>query len=643
MTSNSSPRPGSIARRVSLAGGLGLAVVLSAAAGLQTWVTVRNANEANVERFGERAQAIADMAESFDGAARTMADKLYGSFAASLPGPYVLGARGLAAGGVELDGVFEPVDRFAALTGGVATIFAAQGEDFVRISTSLKKEDGTRAVGTPLGTQHPAYAALKAGQPYVGPAQLFGKPYMARYEPVRDAGGRIVGVLFVGFDQSGYRASLRRLAGEARLADTGGIVIVDPKSRPEDAVFIAHPDAANAKVLEALPAAAPLLAALGAAAADTRLPSPGLVDRQSGDTWVVARKVPATGWLVLAEVSQTHAMAATWAALRPFWLLLALAAGGLGVALFQVLRSWVARPLQDLARAVEAVAAGDLTRHVESTRNDEVGELIRDVEAMRLRLGQTLSTVRQSAESIDTASSEIAAGNVDLSQRTEQTAGSLQQTASSVGQLAGSARHSADAAAQARELAGNAASVAQRGGAVVGQVVATMDEINASSKRIADITGTIDGIAFQTNILALNAAVEAARAGEQGRGFAVVAGEVRLLAQRSAEAAREIKSLIGASVEKVDSGARLVGDAGATMAEIVASVERVSTTIAEISAASGEQHRDIGKVNEAVATLDRMTQQNAALVEQSAAASESLREQARTLSQAVAAFRVAAD
>ncbi|MCC9595374.1 MULTISPECIES: Cache 3/Cache 2 fusion domain-containing protein [unclassified Rubrivivax] len=633
-------RNGSIARRISLAGGLGLALALGAAAALQSWITVRNANEANVERFGERAQAVADMAEAFDGAARTMADKLYGAFAADLPGPYALDGDTLTAAGQALAGEFTLVDRFASLTGGVATVFAAQGEDFVRITTSLKKEDGSRAVGTPLGTQHPAYAALKAGGSYVGPAQLFGKPYMARYDALRDAQGRVVGVLFVGFDQSAYRAALRKLAAEARLAGTGGIVIVDPKARPEDAVFIAHREAAGQKVLEAVPGAAALLAALPAAGAGERLPSPGFVDRDSGDTWAVARKVPSTGWVVLAEVSQGQAMAATWAGLRPFWLLLGLVTAALGASLFVVLRRGVAQPLRELAHAVEAVAAGDLTRHVESERDDEVGELIRDVEAMRLRLGGTLASVRQSAESIDTASGEIAAGNADLSQRTEQTAGSLQQTASSVGQLAGSARHSADAASQARELAGAAAGTARRGGEVVGQVVATMDEINASSRRIADIIGTIDGIAFQTNILALNAAVEAARAGEQGRGFAVVAGEVRSLAGRAAEAAREIKVLIGNSVEKVDTGARLVADAGTTMDEIVAAVERVSATIAEISAASAEQHQDIGDINDAVATLDRMTQQNAALVEQSAAASESLREQARQLAQAIAAFRV---
>jgi methyl-accepting chemotaxis protein len=252
----------------------------------------------------------------------------------------------------------------------------------------------------------------------------------------------------------------------------------------------------------------------------------------------------------------------------------------------------------------------------------------------------TISAVRASAESITTATTEIASGNLDLSQRTENAASSLQQTASAMEQLTATVRHSADAAVQAKDLAASAAQVAQRGGAVVAQVVTTMGDINGSSKKIADIIGTIDGIAFQTNILALNAAVEAARAGEQGRGFAVVAGEVRLLAQRSAEAAREIKSLIGTSVAKVDTGTRLVADAGQTMSEIVASVQRVADIIGEISAASGEQSAGIGQVNRAVAELDHSTQQNAALVEESAAAAGSLKEQASRLADLVATFRV---
>ena len=261
------------------------------------------------------------------------------------------------------------------------------------------------------------------------------------------------------------------------------------------------------------------------------------------------------------------------------------------------------------------------------------------LKATLARMDSAVSAVRGSTNNIEVACTEIATGNQDLSARTEQTASNLQRTVSRMEDLTTTVRQSADAARQANQLAATAGEVAARGGAVVGQVVATMNDINQSSKKISDIIGVIDGIAFQTNILALNAAVEAARAGEQGRGFAVVASEVRSLAGRSAEAAKEIKSLISASVEKVESGSRLVQDAGSTMEEIVGSVRRVSDIIGEITAASAEQSSGIGEINSAISQLDQMTQQNAALVEQSAAAAESLKEQAQRLVGAVEVFR----
>ena len=317
---------------------------------------------------------------------------------------------------------------------------------------------------------------------------------------------------------------------------------------------------------------------------------------------------------------------------------------GLAVASVVLVRS-VSRELggePSYARQVlQQIANGNLLQSVEVAggRSDSMLGAMRE---MNDGLAGIVASVRHGSDSIAVASAQIAGGNLDLSQRTEQTASRLQQTASSLQQLTGVARQSSESAAQANQLASSASSVAQRGGQVVSQVVSTMEEINASSKKIADIIGTIDGIAFQTNILALNAAVEAARAGEQGRGFAVVASEVRSLAQRSAEAAREIKSLIGASVNRVEAGTRLVADAGRTMTEIVGSVKRVTDIIGEISAASAEQSSGIVQVNEAVNDLDRMTQQNAALVEQSAAAAESLKEQAGRLAQVVSRFQLAA-
>jgi len=312
-----------------------------------------------------------------------------------------------------------------------------------------------------------------------------------------------------------------------------------------------------------------------------------------------------------------------------------------GGAAWHLTRS-IVTPINRAKAFAQSIAGGDLTQDIHVQGNDEAAELLEALRAMQLSLRDMVGQVRTSTDSISTASVEIATGNQDLSSRTEQTASNLQQAASSMEQLNVTVKQSADSARQANHLASSAAEVASRGGAVVSQVVTTMNEINASSKKISDIIGVIDGIAFQTNILALNAAVEAARAGEQGRGFAVVAGEVRNLAQRSAEAAREIKTLIGTSVDKVESGSRLVANAGATMSEIVASVQRVSDIIGEITTASSEQSDGIGQVSSAVSQLDQMTQQNAALVEESAAAAESLRDQAARLAQVVGKFRLRA-
>ncbi len=300
----------------------------------------------------------------------------------------------------------------------------------------------------------------------------------------------------------------------------------------------------------------------------------------------------------------------------------------------------ITQPIRQAVQVAKTVAAGDLTSHIQATRQDETGELLGALDSMNRSLVQIVSQVRRSSDSIATGSQQIATGNTDLSQRTEEQASNLQQTAASMEQLTSTVRQNADTAAQASQLALNASRAAADGGSVMGRVVSTMQEISTGSRRIAEIIGTIDGIAFQTNILALNAAVEAARAGEAGRGFAVVAGEVRALAQRSAEAAREIKGLISHSVHSVEAGSQLVNDAGRSMDAIVTQVKRVTGLISEISAASQEQTQGISQVGDAVQQLDHVTQQNAALVEQSAAAAESLSQQAGRLAQMVSTFRL---
>ncbi len=343
----------------------------------------------------------------------------------------------------------------------------------------------------------------------------------------------------------------------------------------------------------------------------------------------------------LIHVAKREGMAEYAQAKWVLGVVVALVIAGAALLGFVITRS-VTLPLQHAGASAARIATGDLSERIEVQGRDETADLLRAIAGMQQGLREVVGQVRHGVESVASASAQIAIGNQDLSSRTEQQASSLQETASSMEQLTGTVRQTADNARQAHGIAVGASQAAGQGGEVVGRVVATMQDIAASSNKIADIIGVIDGIAFQTNILALNAAVEAARAGEQGRGFAVVAGEVRTLAQRSAQAAREIKALITASTAKVEAGTQLVGDAGQSMQAIVAQVQRVCDIIGEITSAAEEQSSGIGQVNTAVSQMDQVTQQNAALVEESAAAAASLKSQAERLAAVVAGFKLSA-
>ncbi len=464
-------------------------------------------------------------------------------------------------------------DRFTAETGVTATLFVRSEDDFVRVSTSVKKQNGERAIGTTLNHAHPGYARLLSGESYVGYATLFGTQYLTQYDALLDARGQVIGVLYVGIDVSAQR----HLSLGVKLA------------------WISFALAALITVA--------LIASLS-----------GSAERATGTE--------------LGDIKDAHLALGI------------LAAAALALAIWVFVRAALTLPLNEARTVALRLAEGDLTSQIDVDRNDEIGQLMQAINGIGQGLTEIVGNVRNGSNEITSAAREIATGNTDLSARTSEQAASLEETASSMTQLTTTVRHNADNADQANRLVLAAASIAAQGRRVVDDLIARMSSIKSSSHQVERIVGEIEDIAFQTNILALNAAVEAARAGEHGRSFTVVAADVRSLAQRSAAAAKEIKGLIGESVLQIEDGSTLANEAGRTMTDIVSSVKRVTGIMGEISAASREQARGIEQVNVAVGRMDEMTQRNAALVEEAAAAAESLHAQAERLAQAVAAFRL---
>ncbi len=545
-------------------------------------------------------------------------------------------------GGKAINLDFSIPDKFTSDTGVIATIFAASGEEFVRVTTSLKKENGERAVGTQLDHAHPSYPLLRAGNSYIGLATLFGKQFITQYDPIKDASGKVIGVLFIGLDISKNMDMLKQKIKAITIGETGYIYVVNAAPGKTQGNVLVHPAKEGDNLLDMK-------------SADGRTFIKEMLDAKEGSlTYDWAEKDGASprekmvefhtfkpwNWLIVGG-TYTEEITREAAQLRNRYALLGLVALVLfAVVLFLLVRAVVSRPLARAEEAAERIAAGDLDVHLDIHNKDEIGLVLRSLNNISDNLSGVVGQVRRGAEQITTASSEIAQGNLDLSQRTEEQASSLEETAASMEQLSSAVTQNAENASQANQMALAASGIASKGGEVVAQVVETMGSITDSSRKIADIISVIDGIAFQTNILALNAAVEAARAGEQGRGFAVVASEVRNLAQRSATAAKEIKALIDDSVAKVETGSKQVEKAGTTMQEVVDSVRRVTDIMAEISHASEEQRAGIGQVHEAITQMDQVTQQNAALVEEAAAAAQALQDQAHELEDVVKLFKL---
>ncbi|WP_036247115.1 Cache 3/Cache 2 fusion domain-containing protein [Massilia sp. BSC265] len=632
------------------------AAIIAALVLTLTFTTSRMLEERAIQSVTNEMQSVASTVEMFNKTVSSSARSFGHVFRNALPGSFELDAAttvdigGKATPTLKLDGKvlnldFSAPDNFTAHTGGNATIFAASGEDFVRVTTSVKKENGERAVGTTLDRNSPAYAVLREGRTYIGLATLFGKQYITQYEPARDAAGKVVAVLYVGVDITEDLKLLKDRIRAIKVGETGYFYVLNSAPGKQYGDLLVHPAKEGSNILDSKSADGRLFIRemlekkKGSIVYDWKNPG----ENTAREKFVAYTHIEDWNWVIAGGTYRDEITAAATALRNRFILVGLLALALLAALLYAVVRASVARPLAQVRDVARRIAEGDLTARMESGRRDEIGLLTEAINSVGTSLSTVVGKVREGAEQIANASQEISAGNLDLCRRTEEQAASLAGTASMMDQLTATVRQNADNARQANQLAVSASSVAQKGGATVAKVVERMDAITQSSRKISDITSVIDGIAFQTNILALNAAVEAARAGEQGRGFAVVANEVRSLAQRCAAAAKEIKQLIEASNGEVDVGSKLVAEAGATMNDVLASVAHVTDIMAAITAASQEQTGGIEHVNSAVGAMDEATRQNAALVEQASAAAQAMHDQADQLARAVRLFRLAED
>jgi methyl-accepting chemotaxis protein-2 (aspartate sensor receptor) len=628
-------------------------LILAALVTVTSWTTSALLHERAVGNMRAELATVMATVEMFDKAVSSEAVSFGKVFAAALPGAFSVDPTAtvdiggkpvpmLKNGDTPLNLDFTIPDRFTRETGGNATIFVAKGEDFVRVSTSVRKENGERAVGTVLDHASPAYALLREGKHYVGLVTLFGKQTITSYEPVRDASGKIIAVLYVGIDISADLALLKERIKGMKVGETGYFYVLNAAPGKSLGDLIVHPDKQGKNILADRDASGREVVRemLASKAGLTSYP---MHDEGTGAdrTRVVAYALFEDWHWLIAGGTYEDEIVREATTLRNRAILSGLVALAIfAVVLNTVMRRTVTRPLTEARDAAVRMAQGDLAVSLATSRRDEIGRLAAAMNEIGRGLSSVVGQVRSGAEQIASASGEISSGNLDLCARTEQQAATLAATANSMQDLTATVRQNAGDAQQANQLAVNTSMVAQEGGRMVSQVIERMEAIKQSSGRINDIIGVIDGIAFQTNILALNAAVEAARAGEQGRGFAVVASEVRSLAQRSAAAAKEIKTLIQASSQEVDAGSRLVQDAGATMADVLHSAEQVTGIMSRISAASLEQTGGIEHINRAIGEMDQATQHNAALVEEASAAAQAMQEQADQLARAVRLFKL---
>ncbi len=599
-----------------------------------------------------RLEIVTTMLKATDGDLRARTSDRAAAFIKEMGGPVkvdrekalvVNGAKTheMTAQGVVINDNAELVDRYSKQPGTTVSIMVREGDDFVRIASSLKDEKGARAVGSKLDKESAGHKELLDGKSYHGTFDASGSRYIIAMDPIKDGTGAVIGAVVVGEDFSASRRMAQEAIGSLKILKSGYYSVIDTSVGEKQGTLLVHPERKGTNGLALLDADGKsfIKSILDQKKGSITYPVKG----NGGETnkmFTYFNEFKEWNWSVAATVDVAEFLSEADAMRNDFIVACSGALLLLSVMLYFAIRWMVSKPLNVACAAAQKIATGDLTVRIDNKRADEVGKLFDSVNKIGSGISSLVNGVRVSAESIANATTEIANANTNLATRTEQQASALVETSASAEQLGATARNNAESAKQADGLSKDASTVASSGGEVVSQVVERMESISGSSKKMSEIAKIIENIAFQTNILALNAAVEAARAGDQGKGFAVVASEVRNLAGRSAQAAKEIGVLINSSVDEIQKGGVLASQAGKTMQEVVESIHRVTDIMSEISTASAEQESGVTQVSAAVAQMDSATQQNSALVEEMATAAANLENQAQDLVKAVSAFKV---
>ncbi|MCA7000194.1 methyl-accepting chemotaxis protein [Dickeya solani] len=589
---------------------------------------------------------ITDMIAMYDTSLQASVDSYTNLFASFLPSRFTVDnqarlpisgttAPTLKSGDTILNMNTTVTDDFLSRTGAISTIFVRDGDDFVRITTSLKKEDGSRAIGTKLDRASPAFASVSGNKSFSGLAVLFGKQYITQYKPVTDASGSVIAILFVGIDISKEFAQMQKRILDKRIGNAGHFIVLS-KAGATAGTYLVHPTLTGQKPDWSGDALQQVLKNDGGKLEydDNSL---------SGDDRtqvMVYRSVPQWKWVVVGTISKASLLAEI-NTIRNLFL-----GGGIAlVVLFAVFfvyltRRWLSRPLDEVVKVAEQFAAGNLQATLTTKSQDEVGRLVDAINSMGHGLTRLVSQVRDAAEEIAAGTDALAEDSGNISEQISRQASSVEETSATMEQLSSTVKQNADNVSSAKGLAAESASAAQNGSKTVADSVETMSEIKRSSQKIADITTTIQSIAFQTNILALNAAVEASRAGEHGKGFAVVAAEVRSLAQRSSSAVKEIEALIAESLHQIETGYRFSEKTRSVMDDLLHRIQQVSTIVNDIDIASREQSQGIEQVNVAINQIGQAINQNASLVQNSESTAQGLREKGHHLSDVVSVFRI---